>query len=340
MGSLIRATNLWGYPELVRELGGDPVALLDRFAIPVGIELTEDAFVSYPAVVRLIEESASVLGCPDFGLRLSRWQGLDILGPVAVVARNARTVREAFQAIARYLYVHSPALRLFEVPVPGPGDGPVFAFEVDEPGLPYCPQGYELTLANGARILRMLGGEGSRPRQIAFQHERLGPLSSYQETFGCEVLFAQAWSGIDLGPELAGRPIDNADAETHRVAMRYLDAQAPGSAGADPNDLGTRVAELIRRLLPTGHCSADAVADQLSLHPRTLQRRLADEGVRFHDLLERERKEQAARYLAQPGLYLSQIAGLLGYAEQSTFNRSCQRWFALPPGKVRAGLLG
>lgn len=340
MGSLIRATNLWGYPELVRELGGDPGALLDRFGIPVGAEHAEDAFVSYPAVVRLIEASALDLACPDFGLRLSRWQGLDILGPVAVVARNARTVREAFEAIARYLYIHSPALRLFEVPPVGPRSGPVFAFEVDEPGLPYCPQGYELTLANGARILRMLGGEESRPRQIAFQHEQLGPWSSYEETFGCEVLFSQTWSGFDLGPELAGRPIDNADAETRRVATRYLDAQAPGSSGPGAGHLGDRVVELIRLLLPTGHCGADAVAEQLNLHPRTLQRRLADEGVRFHDLLERERKEQATRYLAEPGLYLSQIAGLLGYAEQSTFNRSCQRWFALPPGKVRAGLLG
>ena len=34
MGSLIRATNLWGYPELVRELGGDPEAFLARFHIP------------------------------------------------------------------------------------------------------------------------------------------------------------------------------------------------------------------------------------------------------------------------------------------------------------------
>ena len=36
MGSLIRAAAMRGYPELVRELGGDPAALLARFGIPVG----------------------------------------------------------------------------------------------------------------------------------------------------------------------------------------------------------------------------------------------------------------------------------------------------------------
>jgi AraC-like DNA-binding protein len=104
--------------------------------------------------------------------------------------------------------------------------------------------------------------------------------------------------------------------------------------------LSERVAELARRLLPTGQCSADFIADQLAMHPRTLQRRLATEGVRCQDVIERERRDQAARYLAEPGLYLSQIAVLLGYSEQSALNRSCRRWFGMTPRQYRAGLPG
>jgi AraC-like DNA-binding protein len=74
------------------------------------------------------------------------------------------------------------------------------------------------------------------------------------------------------------------------------------------------------------------------MHPRTLQRRLATEGVRFQDLLDRERRELARRYLAEPLLELSQVARLLGYAEQSTLNRSFQRWFGITPGRYRANL--
>ena len=97
-----------------------------------------------------------------------------------------------------------------------------------------------------------------------------------------------------------------------------------------------RVAELTRRLLPTGQCSAEAIADELAMHPRTLQRRLATEGVRCQDVIDRERRAQAARYLAEPGLHLSQIAGLLGYSEQSALNRSCRRWFGKTPRQYRA----
>ena len=86
MGSLIRATNLWGYGDLMRELGADPRPFLKRFDFPPDIEGQQEAFVPYGPVTRLLEASAAELGCPDFGLRLSRWQGLDILGPVAVLS--------------------------------------------------------------------------------------------------------------------------------------------------------------------------------------------------------------------------------------------------------------
>src|SRR5258707_15249236 len=116
MPSMIRATTLWGYGELVQELGGDPQLFLKRFRIPPGVENQEDAFISFDAYVRMLQASAEDLGCPDFGLRLSRWQGLDILGPVSVIARNAHTVLGGLEMIGRYLYVHSPALTLAPLP--------------------------------------------------------------------------------------------------------------------------------------------------------------------------------------------------------------------------------
>jgi len=72
------------------------------------------------------------------------------------------------------------------------------------------------------------------------------------------------------------------------------------------------------------------------MHPRTLQRRLAEEGTRCQDVIDAERRTQAAKYLAQPGLQFGQIAGLLGYTEQSALNRSCRRWFGSTPRQYRS----
>ncbi len=333
MGSLIRATNLWGYVDLVRELGGEPEDLLARFHIPSGVEHQDDAFVSVDGFVRLLEATAAELERPDFGLRLSAWQGLDILGPIAVIARNAQTVQDGLGAVARYLYVHSPALKLAVAPRPA-GSDLRFTYEVTESTLAHLRQGYELSMANGARIIRLLGGPDATPSAVSFLHEQLGSDAAYQQALGCPVSFGQEWCGFDVPRDLATRRIDSAHPETRRIATMYLESTYLPSTAS----LTERVAELARRLLPTGSCTTSTIAEQLAMHPRTLQRSLAAEGVRCQDVIERERRDQAASYLAEPGLQLSQIAGLLGYTEQSTLNRSCRRWFAKTPRQFRADL--
>jgi len=54
MGSLIRATALRGYRDVVRELGGDPDPFLARYGIPAGIGVEADAFVPFDAYVHLL----------------------------------------------------------------------------------------------------------------------------------------------------------------------------------------------------------------------------------------------------------------------------------------------
>jgi len=333
MGSLIRATSLWGYEDLVTDLGGDPEALLSRFHITSEVARQEDAFVPFESLVRLLETTASELDCPDFGLRLSRWQGLDVLGPIAVIARNTPTVQEALEAIAHYLYVHSPALRLSLRPHQ-PGSDLTFVYELTELDLADVRQGYELSMAFVVRIIRLLSGTTAGPSSVSFLHEQIGADEAYRDALDCPVHFEQTWCGFELPLGLASREIDSAHPETRRVATRYLESEH--SAGTAT--LKERVVELTRALLPTGGCTIDVIADQLNMNPRTLQRRLRDEGVRYQDLIENERRRQAAKYLAEPGLHLSQITGLLGYAEQSTLNRSCRRWFGKTPRQYRAAL--
>ena len=74
------------------------------------------------------------------------------------------------------------------------------------------------------------------------------------------------------------------------------------------------------------------------MHPRTLQRRLAEEGIRCQDVIDEERRRQAVRYLAELRLSLGQVTGLLGFAEQSSLNRACLRWFGRTPRQYRASL--
>lgn len=183
-----------------------------------------------------------------------------------------------------------------------------------------------------ARIIRMLGGPDAQASAVSFMHPRQGADDAYRRALSCPVHFQQEWCGFEIARSLAGRRIESADPETRRIAAKYLDSTyLPRSTV-----LSERVGELVRRLLPTGQCSVDTVAGQLTMHPRSLQRRLAAEGARCQDLIDLQRRALAAVYLAEPELPFSQIAGLLGYAEQSVLNRSCRRWIGMTPRQYRA----
>lgn len=333
MASLIRAANLAGFEELMGQLGGDAPALLARYHLDPALIRDPDAYVPYRSVAMILERAAVECACPDFGLRLVHWQGLDMLGPLAVIARNADNVLQAFLGIARYLYIHGPALKLNLNGRNAAGDY-CFDYRIEEADLYQLAQGYELSLANGAHILRLLAGPSARPARLYFTHAALSPSGTYQRAFGCPVEFEAGYCGFDLRASDMQRPLVSADAHTLTLAQRYLESsQPPGGRLAD------RVAELIHRLLPTGHCQIGAVAEQLAMHPRTLQRALRAEGTGYDELLDDLRRERARAYLAMTGMRFSQIAGLLGYADQSAFNRSCRRWFGTTPKRLRARLL-
>ena len=73
----------------------------------------------------------------------------------------------------------------------------------------------------------------------------------------------------------------------------------------------------------------------LGLHPRTLQRRLREEGECFESLKDSVRRDVALQYLIQPDVPLSRVAELLGYSEASVLSRSCARWFSATPKQLR-----
>ncbi len=97
-----------------------------------------------------------------------------------------------------------------------------------------------------------------------------------------------------------------------------------------------RCAPSFANCYPPGRRRSTWSPTQFHLHPKTLQRRLADEGTTFAALVDQVRKDTADRYLRTTGISLSHLARELGYAEQSVLTRSCKRWFGTGPAAYRS----
>ena len=110
-------------------------------------------------------------------------------------------------------------------------------------------------------------------------------------------------------------PISENNHELHDLPSRYLERQLP--RGATP--FTVQVRHVVEALLGTGTCDHRQVANALYMHPRTLQRRLREEGTTFDTIKDDVRRDLAERYLSQPDLPLTQVSALLDYSEQSAW---------------------
>jgi AraC-like DNA-binding protein len=76
----------------------------------------------------------------------------------------------------------------------------------------------------------------------------------------------------------------------------------------------------------------------MNIHPKTLRRRLAKEGVIFSDLLEEVRRAIAEELLVNTELSHEEISVRLGYSETSAFSRAFKRWNSVSPRQFRRDL--
>ncbi|MEM8926131.1 MAG: AraC family transcriptional regulator ligand-binding domain-containing protein [Actinomycetota bacterium] len=108
-------------------------------------------------------------------------------------------------------------------------------------------------------------------------------------------------------------------------------------ADIEPDDSHTdRVRAALVELLPSGSASRQAVAGQLAVSTRTLQRRLSDESTTFQEVLATTRESLARHYLRSTSLAPQEISFLLGYEEPSSFYRAFQQWTGTTPERLRA----
>jgi len=97
-----------------------------------------------------------------------------------------------------------------------------------------------------------------------------------------------------------------------------------------------RVSATLLELLPVGAGNVKAVSRALLLSPRTLQRRLENEGVTFQEVLQETRESLARHYLDQSPMTTTDIAFLLGYDEPSSFSRAYHSWTGTTPEHARS----
>jgi AraC-like DNA-binding protein len=333
-GKVIRNQFLNSFGQVVRDLGGDPDALMREAGIEPSSLSQAGGDISLRSTAMLLENAARVLNCPDLGLRLAeRQNGTSIMKPLDRLLSNAPTVGESINWSMRYMGAFSSGI-CATLEHDAARQMHFFRIELLLDGCAALPQiAEQIALLTYNSVISLSGGV-ARPREIWFSHLRVSRARVYAQRFGVPVKFGQAFDGVfltdaDFNTRIAAGDPGVFVSETRTIAARFT-AQPPG--------IEVQVRQAIGRALAEEECTRERVAASIGIHSRTLQRRLQKVGLSFEAMRDEVRRNLAVRYLARSDLRLTEIVGRLGYSEPAVLSRSCRRWFAATPSELRRSL--
>ncbi|ODT74412.1 MAG: hypothetical protein ABS76_37150 [Pelagibacterium sp. SCN 64-44] len=152
--------------------------------------------------------------------------------------------------------------------------------------------------------------------------------------FPCPVEFGCAFNELVYDRNLHDHRIDVPSTAVDGWLRHYVKART----WTIPDYDGTTRANVeiaIPSLIGTSFCTQPHIAKLLSLSPKTLQRQLAKENVRFSELLDKARQRMARQFLAESEIPVASVAGLLGYAKTPPFTAAVHRWTGWSPRQFR-----
>ena len=288
-----------------------------------------EARIRFSSVNEVLATLIKTSGDPCVGLKITEFWHPSYMHALGYAWLASNSLREALNRFVRYSQIVSDAGG-FKTQT----DSKTFSLIVDTDfSHLHLPEAIDATMAMVVHMCRLNCGNDFKPLSVNFVHPEPDCSEQFFEYFKSDVCFDGINNSIlfsveDIGAQLPGSNPHLASLN-EKVITNYL-------ISIDKEDIISRVNVCITDMLQSGNVASDAVAKNLGLSERSLQRRLKKEGTTFLTLKDEVRKDLSLDYIRNTNLEMAEIAFLLGYSEHSAFSRSFKRMTGMSPGEARA----
>jgi AraC-like DNA-binding protein len=314
--------------EVLRDLGADPAEVCAAAGFDVALFDDPANLVTYRAASHLYRVAAERTGCAHFGLLQGQKGGLHSVGLIGLLAKYSPTVGTALRSIVRYMHLHiRGALTTLEES----GNVAIFSYEIHALGAEATDHIADGALGTMFNIMIELCGPHWKPIEVRFEHRRPSDMAPYHRRFQAPMSFDMNDNSLVFAASWLSRPLTPVEPELRRLLteqIEMLEAQYR-------DDFPEQVRSLLRTGLLADRASVDQIAALLSIHGRTLHRRLAAHGTNFRSLVDECRFAIARQMLEDTDADVGQIADMLDYADTSAFARAFRRWSGTTPSLWR-----
>lgn len=318
-------STLW---EGLKRAGVARADVVRRAQLPLSV-VKDDAPVTTAVFFALWRAIEIVSADPVVGLRIAT--GLDgaVMPLGFVAAYHARDFRDALNRVARFKRLCAP-----EVVSLTERDG---RCEVTFTWPHAGSEGVPFSLVDASMVsLVELGRRGTAEPLSPLKVELARPVlarTAYERYFACQVQFGAGRDCLSFRQHDLDQRFVTYNKELLNVLAPELDRKLAQQERTD--SMANQIQWVLRRRLTAGRPDIRAVAAELAMSERSLQRRLTDEGVTFQALVSATRHQLALEYLADPSLALMEIAYMLGYEDQNSFFRAFRQWESQTPSDWR-----
>jgi AraC-like DNA-binding protein len=264
---------------------------------------------------------------PALGLKLAQNPYNDEMGLVAHIFFNSPTLLLGLKQYERYYSLVNEGMHI-ELET---DDHFAYINYISDFDDAYCQADMEHTLAISILRVKQNISESLDLEFVHFQHSEPEDISLYQEIFPCPIKFGQACCALIFKKEYLDYNLPKHSAYLYKLLTHHIESLLKKIR---PTPTFTnKVKELLEKHLSKDAVDAEHIAKKLFMSRHTLYRRLKQEGISFHDLLDQIREEKAYFYLDKDKdkHSLSEIAFLLGFSELSAFSRAFKRWSGVSP---------
>jgi AraC-like DNA-binding protein len=312
---------------------GLPVAdMLARHGIASHALDDVEARVPIHAACQIWEEAAARLDEPNIGLVVGEVAPIGE-GVLSYALQACATLGDAWRLVIRFHRLITDVVEPRLVEERGRARLTLYTPVVDPLLLRHLSDLYLAKFLYSGRTLTSIKWN---PIVVRFRCPQPPRTIEHRRFFRTRLVFGHAVDELELERGLLELPLRGAD----RRLLRLLDHYASDALSRLPptNDFVLAVRFAVATSLKHREPTLDLIAAHFHTSPRTLQRRLAREGISLQRLIDDARHELALRYLERDDLAIGEVGLLLGFDSKQSFHRAFRRWTGATPAEVRRRL--
>jgi AraC-like DNA-binding protein len=295
-----------------------------------------DARISYRQVAVVFGNAVRFAPDPTTALRAGTRMHLTAYGMYGYGLLSSPTREKMNAFLLKYSSVMGPVAS----PIAFTRDGPVgiYNYEVllsHDPGDALFRFALEFAYSAHLTMSRDLWGDAFAFASARVSYPAPAHADVYRDFFGCPTEFGQPNNEIFIDAAWSEGSGSMPDPITHAVVGEMC--QSVLSELEDAAGMATTVRRALVDQMPWRYPDIESMASKLSMHPRTLRRKLEAEGTTYRDILADVRRRLAVEYLRKTRMTTEEIANRLGYSDAANFRHAFSRWTGKSPSEYRTG---